>query len=52
MPLDIISITSQDKRDRIQDKSSGYSVSTSLSLNKSKRPQTQDSEKRIRDQFI
>jgi hypothetical protein len=48
-PLDIISITSQDKRDKIQDKLSGHSASTSLSLNKGKRPQTQDSKERIRD---
>ena len=49
MLLDIISITSQDKRDRIQDKLSGYSTNTNLSLNKGKRPQTQDSKKRMRD---
>ena len=38
--LDMISITSQDERDRIQDKLSGYSTSINLSLNKGKRPQT------------
>jgi hypothetical protein len=51
MPLDIVSITSRDERDKIQDELSGYSTSTSLLLNKGKRPQTQDSKKRIRDQF-
>jgi hypothetical protein len=51
MPLDIISITSRNKRDNIQNKLSGYSASASLSLNKGKRPQTQDSKKRIKDQF-
>jgi hypothetical protein len=49
--LDIVSITLWNKRDRIQDKLSGHSASTSLSLNKDKRPQTQDSKERIRDQF-
>jgi hypothetical protein len=50
-PLDIVFITSQDKRDRIQNELSGYSISTSPSLNKGKRPQTQDSKERIKDQF-
>jgi hypothetical protein len=49
MPLDIVSITSRDERDRIQDKLSRYSTSTSSLLNKGKRPQTQDFEERIRD---
>jgi hypothetical protein len=47
--LDIVSITSRDERDRIQDKLSGYNASASPSLNKGKRPQTQDSEERMRD---
>jgi hypothetical protein len=38
-PLDMVSITLQDEKDRIQDELSGYSTSTSLSLNKGKRPQ-------------
>jgi hypothetical protein len=48
-PLDIISITLRNKRDRIQDKLNGHSASTSLSLNKGKRPQTQDFKEKIRD---
>jgi hypothetical protein len=49
MPLNIVSIILWDERDRIQDKLSGYSTSTSLSLNKDKKPQTQDFKERIRD---
>jgi hypothetical protein len=48
-PLDIVFITLQDKRDRIQDKSSGHSISTSPLLNKGKKPQTQDFKERMRD---
>jgi hypothetical protein len=51
MPLDTVSITLRDERDRIQDKLSGHSTSTNLSFNKGKRPQTQNSKKRMKDQF-
>jgi hypothetical protein len=47
--LDIVSITLQNKRDRIQNKLSGHSTSTNLLFNKGKKPQTQESKKRIRD---
>jgi hypothetical protein len=39
MLLDIVSITLQDKRDRIQSELSGYSINTNLLLNKGKKPQ-------------
>jgi hypothetical protein len=49
MLLNTVSITSQDERDKIQDELSGYSTNTSPLLNKGKRPQTQNSEEKIRD---
>ena len=50
-PLDTVSIASRDERESIHSESSGQDASTIPSLDKGKKPQAQDSEEQMRDDF-